>query len=84
MVDDIKDFVHERFWRVDDKLNRLLAAGEATTLRLASIESRMTSLEASIVHVHERMDGVQKQLHQVGGPLDRIERRIDLVDSQSI
>jgi hypothetical protein len=84
MVDDIKDFVHERFRRVDDKLDRLLAAGEATTLRLASIESRMTSLEASIVHVHERMDGVQKQLDQVGGRLDRIERRMDLVDSQSI
>jgi archaellum component FlaC len=84
MLDDIKDFVQERFRRVDVKLDRLVATGEATTLRLASIESRMTSLEASIVHVHERMDGVQNQLDQVGGRLDRIERRIDLVDSQSI
>ena len=83
MADDIKDFVHERFRRIDEKLDRILTAGEATTVRLASIESRMTSLEASIVHVHERMDGMQKQLDHVGGRLDRIERRIDLVDSPS-
>jgi hypothetical protein len=69
MVDDIKDFVHERFRRVDDKLDRLLATGEATTQRLASIESRMTSLEASIVHVHERMDGVQKHWTRSAGAL---------------
>jgi hypothetical protein len=55
--------------RVDDKLDRLLATGEATTLRLASIESRMTSLEASIVHVHERMDGVQKHWIRSAGAL---------------
>ena len=80
---DIKGFVHERFRRVDEKLDRILAAGEATTVRLASIESRVTSREASIAHVHERKDGVQKQLDNVGGRLDRIERRIDLVDSPS-
>jgi archaellum component FlaC len=84
MTDDIiKDFVHERFRRIDEKLDKVLAASETTIARLASIENRMTSLESSVVHVHERLDGVQKQLDHTGGRLDRIERRIDLADAPS-
>jgi hypothetical protein len=44
----------------------------------------MTSLEASIVHVHERMDGMmQKQMGNVTDRLDRIERRLELADAPS-
>ena len=43
----------------------------------------MTSLEASVVHVHERMDGMQRQLDNIGGRLDRIERRLELAGPPS-
>jgi uncharacterized coiled-coil protein SlyX len=78
---DIKDFVHERFNRLDAKLDHLLAASEATNMRLTSIESRITSLDASVVHVHERMDVMQRQLDHIGQRLSHIERRLDLTDA---
>jgi uncharacterized coiled-coil protein SlyX len=81
MADDTKDFVHERFRHIDAKLDRILASNEATNVRLASIERRMTSLEGTVVEVHERMDGMQNQLDSMGQRLDRIERRLELTDA---
>lgn len=81
MVDQPKDFVHERFRHLDAKLDKLLAGSEATNVRLASMERRFTGLEGSVVEVHERMDGVQKQLDGIGRRLDRIERRLELSDA---
>jgi uncharacterized coiled-coil protein SlyX len=81
MADDSKDFVHERFRFMDAKLDRLLASSEATTVRLASIERRLTSLEGSVVEGHERMDGMQRQLDSFGRRLERIERRLELSDA---
>jgi hypothetical protein len=81
MADDIKDFVHERFRYVDAKLDKLLASGEATNVRLTSMERRITALEGSVVEVHERMDGMQGQLDGIGRRLDRIERRLELSDA---
>ena len=40
----------------------------------------MTSLEGAVVHVHERLDGMQGQLRNVGQRLERIERRLELTD----
>ena len=81
MADDIKDFVHERFRNLDAKLDRILATSDTTTVRLASIERRITALEGSVVEVHERMDGMQGQLDGIGRRLDRIERRLELSDA---
>src|SRR5262249_52952120 len=79
--DNIRDFVHERFNRLDAKLDRILAAQDTTNQRLSSLETRVTSLEASIVHVQERMDGIQRQLDNVGQRLGHIERRLELTDA---
>jgi hypothetical protein len=59
MADDLREFVHERFRRSDEKLDRVIELLVAMAGRLSSIEARMTSLEASIVHVHERVDGAE-------------------------
>jgi hypothetical protein len=67
VADDIKDFVQQHFRHLDAKLDRILASRE--TAALPSIESLLTGAErsvirseASIVQVHERMDGMQRQL----------------------
>jgi len=41
----------------------------------------VTSLDGSIVHVHERMDGIQQQIGNIADRLDRIERRLSLADA---
>ena len=78
---NIRDFVHERFNRLDEKLDRMLAAQDTTNQRLSSLEVRVTGLERAIVDVHERIDGVQRQLDGISTRLDRIERRLDLVET---
>ena len=86
MADDIRDFVHERFRHIEAKLDKILASTEATAVGL--IENRLTSNEGSVVHagasivqVHERMDGMQNQLDGIGRRLDRIKRRLELSDA---
>ena len=36
---------------------------------------------SGVVHVQERLDGIQAQLDSMGKRLDRIERRLELVES---
>ena len=69
--------------RLDEKVDRVTNDIGEVKSRLYSIETRMTSLEASVVHVHERMDGLQRQLGNVTDRLDRIERRLELTEAGS-
>jgi hypothetical protein len=66
----IRDFVHERFSRLDAKLDLIPRAQETTNRRLSSLEARVTGVEASVVHVQERLDGIQAQLDEMGSRLD--------------
>lgn len=75
---DLREFVHERFRKTDEKLDRLLAEMSTVGRRLTSIENRITSLDHSVAHVHERIDVMQKQLDDVGQRLSRIEKHADL------
>lgn len=80
----IADFVHERFRRIDGKLDRILDAIETLTRRVGSLEARMTTLEQNqahgFAHLHERIDLMQGQLDKVNERLGRIEKRLDLVE----
>lgn len=76
----IADFVHERFRRIDAKLDRILDAIETVTKRQGSLEARMTTLEHGFAHLNERIDLMQGQLDKVNERLDRIEKRLDLVE----
>jgi uncharacterized coiled-coil protein SlyX len=78
---NIKDFVQEWLTRLDVKLDRVLEGNGEIEGRLALIETRMTALDRSVVHVHEKMVGMQKQLDNIVGRLDRIGKRAELVDA---
>jgi len=78
---NIRDFMLERFNRLDDKLHRILAAQETTNRRLLSLEKRVTGVEASVVHAQERLDGIQAELDEMGRCLGRIERSLDPTDT---
>jgi hypothetical protein len=67
--------------RLDEKVDRVLADNGEVKARLVSLETRITSLDASVVHVHERTDFMQRQLDNIGTWLDRVERRLDLTDA---
>lgn len=83
-TESVADFVHERFRRIDGKLDRILDAVETLTRRQGSIEARMTTLEQNqahgFAHLHERIDLMQGQLDKVNERLARIEKRLDLVE----
>jgi chromosome segregation ATPase len=78
--ENVREFVHERFRAADAKLDRALSDLQTITRRLASLESRFTSLDHSIAHIHERIDVSQQQLDGIVRSLGRIERRLDLAD----
>ena len=81
MVEESESIVLRYLRRLDEKVDRVTGDIGEVKARLYSIETRMTSLEASIVHVHERVDGLQKQVGNVSDRLDRIERRLELADA---
>jgi hypothetical protein len=62
---DLKGFVHERFNRVDQKLDKLLEV-------LVNVRDRVGILEQQYASISRRLDHVDDRL-------ERIERRIELV-----
>jgi hypothetical protein len=66
MADDLREFVHERFRRTDEKLERILAV---------LVELRTT--QAGILQILAALDNRDLRTDQ---RLDRIEARLELVD----
>jgi hypothetical protein len=74
MADDLREFVHERFRRTDEKLDKLVELMTGFAERLNSLERQVAGLRVDFAHLREdiaRMDDAR---------LERIERRLDLVD----
>jgi hypothetical protein len=69
MADDLKEFVHERFRRTDEKLDKVLEV---------LVEMRTT--QAGMLQILSAHDN---HLLRIEGRLDRIEKRLDLVDAPS-
>ena len=69
MPDDLKEFVHERFRRTDEKLDKVLEV---------LVEMRTT--EAGMLQILAALDARQLRME---ARLDRIERRLDLADAPS-
>ena len=62
---DIREFVHQRFNRVDEKLDKMLEVLVNVRDRVGILEQQYASLSRRLDHVDDR--------------LERIERRIELV-----
>ena len=73
MVDepDIKEFVHERFRPVDEKLDRLADYMVTMIDRLSSLGKQAAGLREDVARLDHRLDGFEKRL-------GRIEKRLDL------
>ena len=67
MPDDLKEFVHERFRRTDEKLDKVLEV---------LVEMRTT--EAGMLQILAALDARQLRME---ARLDRIERRLELADA---
>ncbi|KAB2918481.1 MAG: hypothetical protein F9K29_07900 [Hyphomicrobiaceae bacterium] len=66
MADDLKEFVHERFRRTDEKLDRVIELLGDLRMRIGILEQQGASLSNRIDRMESR--------------LERIERRLDLSD----
>jgi hypothetical protein len=74
MADELIDLTRERFNRVDAKLDRILDAIEALTLRVGSVEQKTAIVVTDIARLDARLDDFSKRLR-------RIESRLDLVEA---
>jgi hypothetical protein len=70
---DLKEFVHERFRRTDEKLDRLIDYMVTMIERQASVERQTVGLREDVARLDGRMDRIDRWL-------DRIEKRLDLHD----
>jgi archaellum component FlaC len=59
MADDLREFVHERFRRTDEKLDKLVELMTGFAKRLNSLERQVAGLRVDFAHLREdiaRMD----------------------------
>jgi hypothetical protein len=73
MADEPQDLVLEHLRRVDGKVDGLLAEFRYFNLRMGSIEDRTLGLH--LVHAQQT-----SEIDRIKYRLDRIERRLELVD----
>jgi archaellum component FlaC len=62
-------------------LKRIQADGAETRRRVESIEVRMSSFEDHMRGIMITLGGMQHDLTQLNARVDRIERRLDLVEA---
>lgn len=74
MVDELDNIVLRHLRRVDERLERVEELLEHVVAWLNSLEDQVFGLRRDFVRREHRMDGFE-------GCLDRIERRLDVVDS---
>lgn len=77
MADEILDFLKERFNRVDKQLAELRHDVREHGSRISHLERQMAQFSAS-EQGHYAM--IMERLDHMGDRLDRIERRLDLVE----
>lgn len=78
MTDNVTDLNRERYNRIDQKLDRLIALHEALTERVGGLEERVTTVDYSVAHVHKRLDTISKLLVQIDQRLVQVEKHADL------
>lgn len=75
MADEPVILEHERYNRIDAKLDRILGAIEQLTLRVGSLEQKTAIVVTDIARIDSRLDEFDRRLA-------RIEKRLELVDAQ--
>ena len=76
MADEPENMTLRMFRSIDGKLDRIMQ-------RMENLEGRMTAQEKQSETIILRLNGLQSELSEHGKRLDRIERRLDLVDAES-
>jgi chromosome segregation ATPase len=71
--DGLQEFVHERFRRVDEKLDLLRADMADLKPRVSGVETALGMLTTAVGRTNDRIDHVDTRL-------ERIERRLDLTE----
>jgi hypothetical protein len=78
MVDDpvIRAFVHERFRRTDEKLDRLADYMVTMIDRLGSLEKQTAGLQEGVARIDHRLDGFERRLGRIDKSLDLTETTV--------
>ena len=78
---DLKEFVHERFRRADEKADRILTILNDMVERFGSLEKQVAGLRVDFAHLREDLVRVDQRLDKFDVRLGRIEKRLELADA---
>jgi archaellum component FlaC len=73
-TDDLKEFVHERFRRTDEKLDKVIDYLIGLRDRVGRVEVNTAQIQVTLAEHSSRMDRIESRL-------ERIEKRLDLVEA---
>ena len=76
MADEPENMTLRMFRSIDGKLDRIIQ-------RMEDLEGRMTAQEKQSETIILRLNGLQSEFSEQGKRLDRIERRLDLVNADT-
>jgi hypothetical protein len=79
MADEVLDFLRNR---VELRFDRLDSRVNHSTQMVIDQGRRVTGLEGSFANVSMRLDSIIDRLEDFNTRLERIERRLDLVDDK--
>jgi hypothetical protein len=80
---EVLDYLREQFARLHAKLNDMAQWQSETGARLTAIERHLAGVRRDAVLDAETTVNVQAQVSRLGDRIERIERRLDLVDEGS-
>jgi chromosome segregation ATPase len=75
----LREFIHERFRRTDERLDRALADLGDLKQRVTAVEQQAVAVRRDIVTVEEAVARQGARLDRIDSRLDRIERRLDQI-----
>jgi hypothetical protein len=81
MTEDIREFVHERSRRTDEKLDKVVELLTGFAPRLNSLEQQVAGLRVDFAHRREDLVRIEHRLDRTDARLNHIERRLELVDT---
>ena len=80
MTDDLREFVHERFRRTDEKLDKVIELLTGFAHRMNFLEQQVTGLRVDFAHLREDFVRIEHRLDRTDARYDLIARRLELIE----
>lgn len=80
MADEPENLTLRYLRSMDEKLDRIHSKAASIENRCSALEIRLTSLDTRLVSIDMRLDGMQADIAEQGLRLERVERRLGIIE----